>query len=548
MDLLECPFHVLNASTRDDRRGLRRLADEQSLFGEAELCDSAFLMLTNPRKRLSAELAWFPGVSPTTAEVFMTKLSTSKPEISDSHGFPFIAKANVLAAGMLRLHSCTLQAAKEWIQELAFAFERGSHEQIANLINEDRAVSGFPNVVVNEIGNVLEERRRYYQTVIKQVLDKLESQTLVACVTELIDSATNFGKNPPSLILLSDMVDQYEVEAQAFFDHEEKTIYRLISETEDAAIRKQSDNTISALVDKLIAAVKNWDMIAQPIQVNAKSKGLEHAGSRRLAGEIRNLSITLFNSHGKLDLTKRLTSMMQSVFAEVYTVAERVSEDAVTLSGIEAEQEQAKRDEAAWQREITFSAEYGLIFKEAVSISPKGVMLKGRNWPLESITRVRWGGTRHSVNGIPTKTVFTIRVGNWSDNTQVELSQQRIYTELTSRLWKAVGVRLLFEQLDSWKKGESLQIGGAIISDRGVELDRVKFLSRTKVFCAWSEVVIWNGPGTFCIGKAGDKAVRAELSYLELDNIHVLEAALRLFFKSGRSKPSETLRGNANAG
>ena len=62
MDLLKNPFHVLGASSCDNRQRIIELADERSLELDSSECMEARTCLTNPRKRLSAEVAWLPGI------------------------------------------------------------------------------------------------------------------------------------------------------------------------------------------------------------------------------------------------------------------------------------------------------------------------------------------------------------------------------------------------------------------------------------------------------------------------------------------------------
>ncbi len=88
------------------------------------------------------------------------------------------------------------------------------------------------------------------------------------------------------------------------------------------------------MVVQLIQIVRNWDTVAQPIQVSTKSRGLDHDASHHIAGIVQGLAIYLFNEHDKLDFSQRLTSMLQEVFAEVTEVAERIAEDANTLDDI----------------------------------------------------------------------------------------------------------------------------------------------------------------------------------------------------------------------
>ena len=97
------------------------------------------------------------------------------------------------------------------------------------------------------------------------------------------------------------------------------------------------------MVNQLIQVVKNWDTVAQPIQVSTKSRGLDHDASLHVAGLVRRLAIHLFNEHGKLDLSQQLTNMLQELFAEVVEVAERTAEDASALDGIAKQQEKNNR-------------------------------------------------------------------------------------------------------------------------------------------------------------------------------------------------------------
>ena len=77
-----------------------------------------------------------------------------------------------------------------------------------------------------------------------------------------------------------------------------------------------------------------------------------------------------------------------------------------------------------------------------------------------------------------------------------------------------------------------------------MELIRYRlFGDNERIFCDWNELSIWNGQGTFCIGKRDDKKLVAELSYQEIDNIHVLEAAIRTFFKKGGNRLSSLFEG-----
>ena len=69
MDLLQNPFYILNATQRDNRHRIIELAEKQSLLSDADKCMEARSELTNPRKRISAEVAWMPGIVPESSRI-----------------------------------------------------------------------------------------------------------------------------------------------------------------------------------------------------------------------------------------------------------------------------------------------------------------------------------------------------------------------------------------------------------------------------------------------------------------------------------------------
>jgi len=543
MDLLQNPFHILNATPRDNRRKIVELAEERSLVMDSRECTQARSDLINPRKRLSAEVAWLPGLSPKRTKRLLKSLNNSTEELSATTGLPAMARANLLAACLLRLKaSSSPKHVAKSIYKLVLTFEDINPEELRTIINKDRVVSGFPMVTdISAVEAEIHERRLQYRSVMKCALNTLEPRKLVKVVTFITELTTNKGeKHPPTLI--ADLVDLYEVEAQPFFKKEGENIETLVEKIRQAADGKKSDAILERLVAQLIQVVKNWAMIAQPIQVSKKSRGLDHDASNHIALIVRDLAIDLFNEHGKLDLSQRLTSMLQEVFAGVQVVAEIISEDSKTLNEIARQQarliKDAKKQAKKWRSEITYEANMGVFSKSKLRISPEGIEWKNRRWELNSITSVRWGGILRS----GTRPTYTIIFATNSDSVTIEVKRKDVYDNFVERLWKAVGVRILTDLLEGLKSGKRYRFGSAMVSDFGMELERGGWIPSDKhVFCRWDELVIWNDPGVFCVGKKDDKKLAAAFSYLEEDNIHVLEAAIRMFWKRGGDRLSSLL-------
>ena len=66
--VIENPFYTLKATPRDRKIRLIELADERALDGDQEAAASARNALSNARSGLTAEVAWFPGLSPKRVE------------------------------------------------------------------------------------------------------------------------------------------------------------------------------------------------------------------------------------------------------------------------------------------------------------------------------------------------------------------------------------------------------------------------------------------------------------------------------------------------
>jgi hypothetical protein len=537
------PFALLGVSTRDDRRRIVELAEEKSLELDHNACQKARSDLTSPRTRLAAEMAWLPGVSPKKASQLAELLLQDPMSIRNQHGLPLLAHLNLMAAAFEGIDGTeSIDNIAEFILEIACLLEEVTAEQVLRDINEDRSVSGFPEVKgIELIESEISERKRYYRSAIKDALDRFSPHALVEAMTAAVDRATLDGSDhAPELI--DDLVDSYAVETQEFLDKEAENVEQLISAARNAA--QMGALAVEPIIDKLVAVARNWDKVAQPIQLSAKARGIDHAPSNQIAYAIRGLAIELFNKHDMLAHSQTLTSLIQELFSELPEVLERSEEDAEALAEIFENRKDAEAQKEQWARDITYRAEVGLVFKDPLSISPDGVSWKSQHYPLNAITRVRWGGVRRSVNGIPTGTSYTIAFGDHRSEAVLELKKESIYSIFIEKLWSAVGFRLLTELLEEMRSGNERRFGEAILRDDGVTLIKHKLFGKDEaVHCSWGQVSVWSADGAFYIGAQDNKKTYASLSYIHNENTHILEQAIRMAFKKpGLRKLSDLLQ------
>jgi hypothetical protein len=254
------------------------------------------------------------------------------------------------------------------------------------------------------------------------------------------------------------------------------------------------------------------------------------------------LGVELANKHGLFQIAQRITDLLRREFGELFEVAEVLERDSTALEEIVEEQRSAKEKREQWAREIEYEAELGLFLTDTLRLSVAGIEWKGSSYPLEAITRVGWGATKHSLNGIPTGTTYKMFFGDKENVCEVELSQDGVFGEVVDRLWKAVGVRLVTELLHGLREGQRYRFDPVVVDDCGVELPRRRLFKATeRVYATWDKVHVWTADGSFWIGLKDDKKTSAALPYQEANNAHILEAAIRAGFKKGADRLSEIL-------
>ena len=394
MDLLQNPFYVLTATQRDNRRRIMDLAEQRGLLADADACLEAQAALINPRRRISAEMAWLPGVVPERAydmlmllelsagnhhcrrdgvpiesvgslAVALSRLPNAQTynvadlvleSIRDGESTLIgkflgidklhpVARANLLIARMARLPDDNPDRVAQWILAIAQAFEVINPEDVRTRLNKERSVSGFPEITdLSVIEAEIQNRRLYYQQVIKLVLKNIPvakaRARLITIVLSVVASTTDNGGNHWSL-LIEDTLDSYEVAAQDPLETIEKNIETQYEKIRIAADAEKSDTLLAPMVDELTHIVKDWSIIAEPIVLKKNRQGLRYDAIRRIANRVRQLAVHLFNEYDKLDFSQQILNMLREIFDSVPDIAERITADLDTLNKIA---EQRKRD------------------------------------------------------------------------------------------------------------------------------------------------------------------------------------------------------------
>jgi hypothetical protein len=339
MELKQNPFYILQATPRDDRWQLAKLAEDASLSADPDACQKARSELINPRKRLDAEISWFPGIDPATVKALVARLDSDAStlrELKELKEYSGLVRFNLLSTGLSRLQESRSAFLVKWVLDIALSFDDINIDTVCKEINKERSASGFPELTDRSwVENELNEKKSTGKKIINQALNRLKHDDRIVALTFIIESATNKG-NTHAPVMIHDLIDDYELESQTELEKGEAAISVLVENIKNYARQKGSGERLAPMTEELLSALTSWDKAAQPIQISKKSLGLNHNASKRVAIMVRGLALQLYNEHNKLDIAQRITTNLQILFSELLDIAELTGEDAKTLKNLEA--------------------------------------------------------------------------------------------------------------------------------------------------------------------------------------------------------------------
>ncbi|MDE0087379.1 MAG: hypothetical protein OXU23_16775, partial [Candidatus Poribacteria bacterium] len=327
MDLLKNPFHILRATTRDDKIKIIDLAEERTLLSEDDECMEAQSTLARPQNRISAEIAWLPGVNPEHVDSLLKQLDSPYQNLLNITDLPPLARANALTAGLSRLSNMASINLVEWILAISHTYERIDPEEVRETLNEERNISGFPQITdISVITAEIQNQRRYYSQTLSSVINNLSVTERARILTLTLETVIG-NSNNRCPILIDDLIQSYEVEVGDDLEKKQKIIEAQDEKLRVMADAKNPDTELKPIVNQLIQTVKEWDTIAQPIQLSKRSRGERHTASFKIAELLRILAADLLGEYRKFDFSLKILNMLKEVFAEVPELAEPITAD-----------------------------------------------------------------------------------------------------------------------------------------------------------------------------------------------------------------------------
>ncbi|WP_045464300.1 hypothetical protein [Vibrio hyugaensis] len=536
MNIKENPFFLLNATLRNTKAELSELEEEFSLFNDSDR--DLLSEVVSPRLRVQSELGWLIGVTEPT--VLRELANKSLNDLVDLRHLHALDQLNLISSSLSLYKGECHKLVKDSILRLADLFE-GLYlrlDEVMVLLNQERKYSGFPLLSdTSQLEDGVNLRKDYFNQSIKDSLDRLDSQTLVSLVTDIVDENSMSGVRQ-CYTLVQDLVDYYEVATKHVLSEETASIELLIENIMTITTSQYSNDHLDQLISKLITRLRGWDTIAQPIQVSFQGKGLEHEESKELAYKVRNLSLYMFNEKFEDGVTKKLSEVSLELFGEVTSISKRLEKDIEDIEEIEFERKQRAEEEAIEERkrdrEMAYYAEIGIAFKDELKINSSGISWKGDFVRFEDIIFYRYQAIRGNLT-----TDYIFEYGSDKCTYKITTKKQVHFSALLDRLWKGIGYRLMINFAVDIACQAKNSFSGIGVRDNGLVLYRKKFLRASEpVLVPWNRLTsnTYNGQCTYSL--VGDNKVSASLD-VSAANYHMFSTLVSIMIDKRASRLSE---------
>jgi len=461
-----------------------------------------------------------------------------------------LARANLLVAAFSCLSKSepTHNLAK-YLVDIADTVDSVSVQSALSQINGDRIVAKFPEVSHDDqvVISVNDFKHNLRDLVMKKI-SQYPSKELVNTFVTAAKKATQTGSNlAPSF--LEDLIDIYESRIGGALASSEENVQKLLDAIGKAGAAKSG--SVDMLIGKLAEVLNVVGVVAQPMQLIAKTRGGLHKKSSDLILSVRSMAICLNNENDLSKEALKITRLLINHFPHSGSLMESLLEDEETLKK-NKEASESNSPQKSTSRQPPSSSEktrqpssqprhsineyvvdIGAVLKSRLVINEDAVHWRGVVVPIRDIVVMSWGGTRHSVNGIPTGTEYSILIRGRARKVFITTRRNEVYSEIIARMFALAVPNIMSEMSETWRKGGSLHFDGVEVKNHGIVLRKASFFKKEALFCPWADVRMYSANGALHIFHKDDQRVIVSLSYIQIGNVHFLEIFIQKLFDRG---------------
>ncbi|MDR2405341.1 MAG: hypothetical protein LBE27_03120 [Deltaproteobacteria bacterium] len=553
MDLFDNPFYILGASFQSSRKDILNLAEERSLLTESQKeCEEARSSLTNPRKRLTAEAFYLPGMKESRVLNILDTLSTSPELVASDPLIPRFSKPNVYMAVLKRLTNPSPEEVAWWIFKVAKAFENLDAKDLMTLLNKKRELSKFPEISeLRSVEATLEELRAYYRMSTGEAMKNLGPEGFIESMNILAIKATKNGQRVAP-VLVSDLAALYQMGTQPPWQREKGKLEELIK-TIYANARGLEDNfAFEPLLEDLRKCVTNMYKILKPLQLIDKSRGNISQELVDTFYDIRVMAISMHNDYARTDLSIKISKILVPLAEDSQDLMQMIQDD------LEASEEIAEEtdimtgsisadDSTKDLKGKTIRILAGEDLDSELILSPTFLRWQDEDVFYDSVLGFRFGLPTNSLLNLNhddadlKDSLFQITLTTESSETTIPVLGPMVFQKIIKILDLYLVDLLMVKLLEDLKDGRKINFLMAVVSDKGIMAKHKKVFSSSPGFIRWTDANIWHEAGALCVGVKGIRQPLIMFAYQMENNIKVVEKAVSLLQEYDLERLSDLL-------
>lgn len=321
------PFYILEVSPSEKRASIMAKVEEKSFFSEGNECEEAQARLLNPEKRLSAELDWFLGLSTEkTADIY--NCVREGKEISTDG----LSSSSQLNAVLYNFSHASYEDYFEIgyaILEIDDLYSSIDIDTLLGEINAYRQKAGMREVLKDELERIFNSKRTQIRQLISEKLADLTDEDYIEFITMLAEKCVADEEYDDGIII-SDVIDQYEVKIQHSIEAATEAIIDQIESIKALPNTEITDSSINELIQR----VMRWDRFVQPMQLKSMASGVTHGSSEEIGREIHEFTVWLHNERDLSAMALYVLDAVRPLFAEIEDLSAVFESDKITLSNI----------------------------------------------------------------------------------------------------------------------------------------------------------------------------------------------------------------------
>lgn len=262
-------FTILGAEPTDNAERLQELLDEKELLlDDISEVQSAYVDLTNPKKRIKHEIEYFCSEGLKDFYKLVNRQFKEAPSINK---------------------------VSQIVVELGWWFEADDGDLLEQ-INDARLISGFTQIDDSQIiTSSVQTLKQDCLTSVKAYFERLKDESLVGIFNQIV-KIEDFGS-----FFIDELMAYYEQKINETVNKKEEECLSLFRFsgffTMSISIFSDSKEDLlpTSFVNDFRNTLKDWDNYVQPLQVNMQCHGGQHKRSENLARVLRNKIIDICN-------------------------------------------------------------------------------------------------------------------------------------------------------------------------------------------------------------------------------------------------------------